>query len=65
MTGLQMVSRILVFAYFSTVLAGCQRSEPPVDLVKTQREALSQAKAVEGQLQQAQDRLKAAEDEQK
>lgn len=60
-----MAFKLMLFVYMVVMLVGCHRSEPPVDLVKTQRDALSQAKAVEGQLQQAQDRLKAAEDAQK
>jgi outer membrane PBP1 activator LpoA protein len=59
------MGELAVFVCIAVVLAGCHRSEPPVDLVKTQRDTLNQAKAVEGQLQQAQDRLKAAEDAQK
>lgn len=65
MTGGKMTSRTVLFMYMVAMLAGCHRSEPPGDLVKTQRDALNQAKAVEGQLQQTQDRLKATEDAQK
>lgn len=60
-----MTFRTALFMYMVAMLVGCHRSEPAVDLLKTQRDTLSQAKAVEGQLQQAQDRLKAAEDAQK
>jgi hypothetical protein len=46
-------------------LIACKPADPPPDLLKGQRDALNQAKAVEGQLQQAQDRMKAAEESQK
>lgn len=47
-------------------LSGCKPVQPPLDLIKTQRETLDKAKAFEGQLQQqTQDRLKAAEDAQR
>jgi hypothetical protein len=46
-------------------LMGCQPADPPSDLLKVQRDVLDQAKTVEGQLQQAQDRMKAAEESQK
>lgn len=55
----------VILAGMIVMLAGCHRSEPPVDLVKTQRETLNQAKAVQGQVEQAQERLKAAEEAQK
>lgn len=46
--------------------SGCKPSEPPPDLIKTQREALNKAKAVEGQLQQqAEEQKKAVEEAQK
>jgi hypothetical protein len=46
--------------------AGCQPSEPPPDIIKTQREALNKAKALEGQMQQqAQERMQAEEEQQK
>jgi hypothetical protein len=46
-------------------LMGCKPADPPPDLLKVQRDVLDQAKTVEGQLQQAQDRMKAAEESQK
>jgi hypothetical protein len=47
------------------LLAGCQpASDPPPDLVKTQREALNKAKAVEGQLQQRAEEARKATAEQ-
>lgn len=53
----------LVLAVVS--VSGCKPTEPPVDIIKTQRDALNKAKAVEGQLKQTQERTKAAEEEQK
>lgn len=51
---------------FSLGLSGCKPDGPPPDLVKTQREALNKAKAVEGQMQQqADERMKAIDDAQK
>jgi len=51
---------------FGLSLAGCKPAGPPPDLIKTQREALNKAKAVEGQLQQqADERMKAIDDAQK
>lgn len=49
------------------VVSGCQpSSDPPPDIIKTQRGALNKAKALEGQMQQqAQDRMKAADETQK
>jgi len=41
---------IAVAALF--VLAACKPSDPPPDIIKTQRDALNKSKAVEGQLQQ-------------
>jgi hypothetical protein len=49
----------------SFLLCSCKPADPSSDLIKTQRQALDQAKAVEGLLQQSQDRSKALEDEQK
>lgn len=47
-------------------LLGCQPNGPPPDLLKTQREALNKAKAVEGQLQQqAEDQRKIIDEAQK
>ncbi|MBI1889111.1 MAG: hypothetical protein HYS18_00540 [Burkholderiales bacterium] len=46
----------------AALVAACKPSEPPPDLVKTQREALEKAKAVEGQvLQAAQEQKRAIE----
>ena len=36
----------------ATAISGCRPVDPPPDLLKTQRDALTKAKAVEGQLQQ-------------
>ncbi|WP_211482537.1 hypothetical protein [Collimonas sp. OK607] len=45
-------------------LTGCKPSAPPPQIFKTQTDALEKAKGVEQQLQQAQDRAKAAEEDQ-
>ncbi|MDF3036038.1 MAG: hypothetical protein K0S28_1312 [Paucimonas sp.] len=58
--------KALVAACVSAMAAGCQPSEPPPDIIKTQREALNKAKALEGQMQQqAQERMQAEEEQQK
>jgi hypothetical protein len=51
----------------ASLLGACkQSSEPPPDILKTQREAMDKAKAVEGQIQkQTQDRMKEVDDSQK
>ncbi|MFC5474414.1 hypothetical protein [Paraherbaspirillum soli] len=47
-------------------LAGCKPAGPPPDILKTQRQALDKAKAVDGQVQkQAQEQMKTIDDEQK
>jgi hypothetical protein len=53
----------VALAAFAVLLGGCQPSDPPPDLVKTQREALNKAKAVEGLLQQQAQESKQAADE--
>jgi hypothetical protein len=46
--------------------AGCKPAGPPPDVIKSQRDALANARAVEGQLQQqAEEQRKAAEEAQK
>ncbi len=53
---------IITLAAVVVLAAGCQPAEPPPDIVKTQRDALHKAKAVEGQLQQqAQERQQASD----
>jgi hypothetical protein len=38
---------MVVVAFFTTVaVAACKRSEPPPDIIKTQREAMERAKEV-------------------
>jgi hypothetical protein len=57
---------IMAAGLLGLLLSGCKPVQPPPDLIKTQRETLDKAKAFEGQLQQqAQERLKAAEDAQR
>lgn len=57
------INKILAVGLISVSLIGCQPSGPPPDLVKTQRDALSKAKAVEGVvLKQADEQQKAAEE---
>ena len=47
-------------------LSACKPADPPPDLIKTQRQGLNKAKALEGQLQQQSDeRMKAADEAQK
>lgn len=46
------IKTMLIVGATIAFAAACQPSEPPPDLVKTQREAMDKAKAVEGQLQQ-------------
>lgn len=60
------ITRAIAAGLMSLALVGCKPAEPPADLLKTQREALNKAKAVEGQLQQqADDQRKAIEEAQK
>ena len=60
-------NKVVMIGLLALVVSGCQpSSDPPPDILKTQRDALNQAKALEGQVrQQAQDRMKAAEEAQK
>ncbi len=52
--------------FVAMILAGCQPHDAPPDLMKTQREGLDNAKALEAQLQQqAEARMKAADEAQK
>jgi hypothetical protein len=56
----------MTVGFLGIALLGCQPDGPPPDLLKTQREALNKAKAVEGQLQQqAEDQRKIIEEAQK
>ena len=54
----------LSLAAAALTLAGCKPSAPPPQIFKTQTDALEKAKGVEKQLQDAQDRNRAAEAEQ-
>ena len=49
----------------ATAISGCRPAGPPPDLLKTQRDALNNAKAVEGQLQQQADEQRKAIDDPK
>jgi hypothetical protein len=60
------IKKIVGVGLIWAALCGCQPSEPPPDLLKTQRDGLNKAKAVEGQvLKQADDQRKAAENAEK
>lgn len=53
----------MMLAAIVVLAGGCQPAEPPPDIVKSQRDALNKAKAVEGQLQQqAQEHRQAADE---
>lgn len=54
----------LSMAIAALALAGCKPSAPPPQIFKTQTDALEKAKGVEKQLQDGQDRNRAAEEEQ-
>jgi hypothetical protein len=57
------INKILAVGLIGVSLIGCQPSGPPPDLVKTQRDALNKAKAVEGVVfKQADEQQKAAEE---
>lgn len=58
------VSCLSLVAVAVLALAGCKPSPPPPQIFKTQTDALEKAKGVEKQLQDAQDRNRAAEEEQ-
>lgn len=49
----------------ATAISGCKPAGPPPDLLKTQRDALTKAKAVEGKLQQQADEQRKAIDDPK
>jgi hypothetical protein len=54
------------FILIGLTLLGCQPSESAPDLLKTQRDTLNKAKAVDGQLQkQADEQRKSVEESQK
>lgn len=61
------MSRLAIFSLtlgMVLALAGCKPSAPTPQVFKAQTDALEKAKGVEQQLQQAQDKAKAAEEEQ-
>jgi outer membrane PBP1 activator LpoA protein len=45
------------------IATACKPSEPPPDIIKTQRDAMQKSRAVEGQLEQAAEEQKKAADE--
>jgi hypothetical protein len=58
--------RAIMLGLLGLSLSACKPSDPPPDLLKTQRQALDKAKALGGQMQQqADDRIKAGEQDQK
>ncbi|HEY8101899.1 MAG TPA: hypothetical protein VIF82_14225 [Burkholderiaceae bacterium] len=60
------IKKIVVVGLIGLAVSGCEPSGPPPDLVKTQRDALNKAKAVEGQVfKQADEQRKATEDAEK
>lgn len=60
------LKKMMAIALFGVAMSGCKPAGPPPDLIKTQREALDKARAVEGQLQkQAEEQRKAIDDAQK
>lgn len=56
-------NQAVIIGLLALLVSGCQpSSDPPPDIIKSQRGALNKAKALEGQMQQqAQDRMKADE----
>ncbi len=61
-----MMNRAVAMALLGIVLSGCKQTDPPPDVLKTQREALDKAKALGGQMQQQlEDRMKTSDEAQK
>lgn len=61
--SMQLMSKLGVL--LTLVLLGCKPAESPPDVLKTQREALDKAKALDRQMQQQlQDRMRTNDDEQ-
>lgn len=57
---------IMATGLVGLVAAGCQPAQPPPDVLKGPRAALTKTRAVEGQVQQqAEERMKAADEAQK
>ena len=58
------IGHLIIVGTIGLALAACKpSSEPGVDFVKTQREGMEKAKAVEGQLQQkAQEQMKRSDE---
>jgi hypothetical protein len=60
------IKKIVAVGLLGCGLAGCQPNDPPPDIVKTQRDALNKAKAVDDQvMKQAEEQKKAIDDAQK
>lgn len=60
------VKSIIAAGLIGLAVVGCQPAEPSPDVLKNQRAALTKARAVEGQVQQqAEERMKAADEAQK
>ena len=58
-----MMRATLVLLAVAAAVAGCDRKEPPPDIVKSQRQAMDKAKAVEKVLQQSADQRREQADE--
>jgi outer membrane PBP1 activator LpoA protein len=52
--------RIAIIIAIPFIFSACKPSEPPPDIIKTQRDVLNKSKAVEGQLEQHADEQKKA-----
>jgi hypothetical protein len=60
------VTKMMALGFLELAIIGCNPAEPPPDIIKSQRESLNKAKAVEGVLQkQAEDQRSAADDAEK
>jgi outer membrane PBP1 activator LpoA protein len=52
---MQLPRRLAIVIAIPFILSACKPSEPPPDIIKTQRDALNKSKAVEGKLEQQAD----------
>jgi outer membrane PBP1 activator LpoA protein len=57
------IDNLTVMVAAVLVATACKPSEPPPDIIKTQRDAMQKSKGVEGQLEQAAEEQKKAADE--